>query len=121
MMNLKVGALALFAMIVSLEASALTRVGNGGDVVLCEKLEGSPFEGYYSYDYLATYNLMNDNEGIVEFETAGEYLSHVSGVIARIIGPRHADFVEFYKNLDNYTDRTASQIWLARPGDLIDV
>lgn len=109
------------AMLVSLQVSAVMRVGNGGDVVYCSPDINSQFSGYYSYDYLATYNLGNGNADLVGIKNIEESMARISQVLGLILPERQIEFDEFVRNSSNFTDRRVSHLWLARPGELIDV
>jgi len=46
-----------------------SEVGNGGDVVYCEKSEVNPFFGHMSLDYLATFQRGNNNEDVIDVDS----------------------------------------------------
>jgi hypothetical protein len=120
--NLWIAAGIVFLSLGSRESHAVVRVGNGGDVVYCsESSTENRFSGYYSYDFLATYNLSNANSDVVQVGSLEASLARVSQVLGRILPERQVEFDEFVRNRNNFSDRKAPRIWLSRPGELIDV
>ena len=97
------------------------RVGNGGDSVLCQQTADNPFVGYYSLDYLMTYNSSNQNSDLVEVFDWNESYQRISGMLERNHPDLSYSFEAFVRHLDNQLDYTRERIWQEASFGLVDL
>lgn len=114
LLNGIVGAVFLF---VASPSPAPVEVGNGGDAVVCRAQAGSPFEGYYSLDYLLTYR---QTGGLAAVPSLDESLIRIGENIREKLPEFSAQFTEF-KDLLRSSDFRFNRIWEEAAFGLIDI
>jgi hypothetical protein len=96
-------------------------VGNGGDAVLCRDANGSPFKGYYSLDYLLTFDTRTDNRDVTPAFTWEESRDRIQA----LLDAKHPDlaysFRSFVADMDNSFDYSRHRIWHEAGFGLVDV
>lgn len=101
------------------EATGGGLVGNGGDTVVCRKDPSNTFEGYYSLDYLLTYQHFNNNSDIVPVTTWAVSQKRILKIL-RADSELSYSFSDFSKRMLNHTD-IKSRIWKEAAFGLVDL
>lgn len=103
-------------------------VGNGGDVVLCQKSEQNPFQGALSLDYMLT--LQNGSENAIRsVNSFSDSMSRISKIMndrcREYQKPKGAGFSaslkEFLNLRDNHDNWSFPYIWNASAYGLVDI
>jgi hypothetical protein len=95
-------------------------VGNGGDMLHCQPSSGTAiFSGYYSLDYVATYDYGNENADIVELPFNAQ-LDRIESILYEKATSYWLSFKEYRKQLfqNNITNK---YIWRGHPYGLISI
>jgi parallel beta-helix repeat protein len=91
-------------------------VGNGGDIIVCEKSESNELEGYYSLDYVLTYQSLN----LEEVNSLDASLERIGELLKSKVPELYLSFREFKADVYNpsYAKKHA---WEAAPFGLIEI
>ncbi len=87
--------------------------GGGGDALRCVNPSSlSPFSGYYSLDYLATYKKANANSDIINISSWADSADRIRKNLRRLNQFTFlASFERFYRNILNDSDFSSGILW----------
>lgn len=98
-------------------APAPVEVLGGGDAVFCRPVEGSPFSGYYSLDYLLT---MRESGGLSDVISIEQSLERIGRNIQQKLPEFYSSWDEFHSTYLN-SDFRLPRIWQESPNGLIEI
>lgn len=102
-------------------ASGFTDIGNGGDAILCRPSLENPFSGYYSLDYIATYNSDFEDSVPVAYHTWQESIASIEEILKPASAGLAQKLKEFRTNAFNISDRNPPYLWQKTDLNLVDV
>ena len=112
----------LVAMFLSSVAIAhADEVGNGGDLVYCQKSADNPLDGYYTLDYVLTFRKSNNNEDLVPVESWDASRNRIQTILSEKLPNFARSFSEYISLLRNYDDYSQARIWNEAAFGLYDV
>jgi len=112
--------LLLMFLFLPLHIFAGQEVGNGGDAVLCKAVSDNSFSGFYSLDYLLTFQSSNDNADIFSVDSARQSLNRIESLIEKNLPEFSESFHEFVNMIGN-RDYRSRRIWEEAPFGLVDI
>ncbi len=110
---MKLLSLFLFLLSPSLGLAGTAGSGGGGDTLICrDEPNVSPFVGYFSLDYLATYRKANQNADIVKIESWEKSAERIIRNLKRLKANNLlGTFLRFSRNIGNEDDYSDGLIW----------
>lgn len=106
--------LLIFVMFKSSDLLAGTAVGNGGDIIFCEKSTENPFYSYYSLDYFVNVVLKNRTSELIESDSFEEIISHIYKNIYKHNTSMAESLLFFVSQMYN-EDYTQNYVWEIEP------
>lgn len=97
-------------------------VGNGGDAIFCEKdLSLNSLEGFYSLDYIATFDASLPENEPLQFSSWQKSLKNIQMILQPISQDMSNQLDEFITFAFNKTDLAASYLWQSQSFGMIDI
>ena len=97
------------------------KVGNGGDLIYCQKSDTNPLDGYYTLDYVLTYRKSNNNEDLVPVESWDASRNRIQTILSEKLPNFARSFSEYISLLRNHDDYSQTRIWNEAAFGLYDV
>lgn len=99
-----------------------TIIGNGGDVIKCGPVDGTPVNGLTSLDYILTWAPLNsDLYKDIQVTSFKNSLDQVESVIQKNYPEFMVSWADFRKNLFNTQHFLENRIWEPAPFGLVDL
>jgi hypothetical protein len=96
-------------------------VDNGGDVIVCDASGENAFVGYFSLDYLLTYQGANSNADVSEVLSAENSLDRIEKILESKSVVLAKSLSTYRRFLSNHSDRSLPRIWEEATFGLTDI
>lgn len=98
-------------------ASAGQEVGNGGDIIQCRSSAANDLSGYYSLDYLLTYD---PKDALIPVSSINQSLDRIQNNFRSKVPELLPSFEDYRRFLFN-SDPTRSRLWEPAPFGLVEI